>query len=109
MIIWSGHHCIFYPFRETSNPYSTLRVSGLFIRRKADREFHSYIPLLAYHPGDYEVLLRQWGSEPFPSHLGAFSGPMIAGLDPEEILLEKSSSWIKTLASMSGIVHRVIN
>ena len=76
-----------------------VRLSGLFLRRKSDREFHSYIPLLDYNPNDYEVLLRMWGSEPFPRHLGAFSGPVIAGEDPQETLLTKSIGWTKDLAS----------
>lgn len=78
---------------------SSLRLSGLFIRRKSDREFHSYIPLLDYNSSDYEVLLRLWGSEPFPHHLGAFSGPLITGEDPQETLLKKSNDWTKDLAS----------
>lgn len=78
---------------------SALRLSGLFLRRKSDKEFYSYIPLLNYCPDDYEVLLRVWGSEPFPRHLGAFSGPMIAGEDPEVTLLMKSKDWTKKLAS----------
>lgn len=45
------------------------------------------------------MLLRTWGSEPFPRHLGAFSGPVIAGEDPQETLLTKSNSWTKDLAS----------
>lgn len=92
---------ILFSFRETDGFNSALRVSGLFLRRKSDREFHSYIPFLDYHPGDYEVLLRAWGSEPFSRHLGAFSGPIIAGEDPEETLLTKSKDWTKNLASMS--------
>lgn len=74
-------------------------MSGLFLRRKSDKEFHSYIPLLDYDPNDYEVLLRMWGSEPFPRHLGALSGPMISGEDPEITLLKKSGDWVKNLAS----------
>ena len=74
-------------------------MSGLFLRRKPDKEFHSYIPMLDYSADDYEVLLRVWGSEPFPGHLGAFSGPMIVGEDPEETLLTKSCDWTKNLAS----------
>ncbi len=76
------------------------RLSGLFLRRKSDKEFHSYIPLFDYNPWDYEVLLRMWGSAPFAEHLGAFSGPVIAGEDPEETLLKKSSDWTINLASM---------
>lgn len=86
-------------FSDSVGSKSTLRLSGLFLRRTPDREFHSYIPLLDYNPSDYEVLLRFWGSEPFPRHLGAFSGPMIAGEDPEETLLSKSSQWTNDLAS----------
>lgn len=76
-----------------------LRLSGLFLRRRSDREFHSYIPLLDYHPDEYEVLLRVWGSEPFSRHLSTFSGPMIVGEDPEEMLLSRSNDWTNNLAS----------
>ena len=81
-----------------------LRLSGLFLRRKSDKEFHSYIPLFDYNSWDYEVLLRMWGSEPFTRHLGAFSGPVIAGEDPEETLLNKSSDWTNNLASELAII-----
>ena len=37
----------------------SLRVAGLILRRNPEQEFHSYIPLLPYHPGDYQVLLRK--------------------------------------------------
>lgn len=88
------------PFLFTySEVVSALRVSGLILRRAEGKEFHSYIPMLDYHVGDYEVLLRYWGSEPYSLHLGGFSGPMIAGEDPEETLLTRSSDWTKNLAS----------
>lgn len=90
------------PVRKESR-VSSLRLSGLFIRRKSDREFHSYIPLLDYNSSDYEVLLRLWGSEPFPHHLGAFSGPLITGEDPQETLLKKSNDWTKDLANKAEI------
>ena len=85
-----------FPPRRTAGK---LRLSGLFLRRKSDQEFHSYIPLFDYNPWDYEVLLRVWGSAPFSQHLSAFSGPIIAGENPEETLLNKSNDWTKDLAS----------
>ena len=82
----------------------SLRVAALFLRRRADKEFHSYINLLEYNPNDYEILLRRWPSEPFLLHLGAFSGPVLAGQDPEQTLLHESQAWTVNLAGKAGIV-----
>lgn len=80
----------------------TMRLAGLFLRRKAGREFHNYIQLLDYDPREYEVLLRRWPTEPFLQHLGAFSGPMIVGEDPQVTLLRESQSWSEKLAGKAG-------
>ena len=82
----------------------SLRVAALFLRRRAGKEFHSYINLLEYNPNDYEILLRRWPSEPFLLHLGAFSGPVIEGQDPEQTLLRESQAWTVNLAGKAGIV-----
>lgn len=84
---------------------SQLRVAGLFLRRKAGQEFHTYINILKYEPHHYEVLLRRWQSEPFLLHLGAFSGPVIDGEDPQTTLLRESQAWTINLASMNCIVY----
>lgn len=91
-----------YPSVHCREPPS-LRLAGLILRRRSGREFHSYIKLHDYVPADYEVLLRTWPSEPFTSHLGAFSGPMIAGQDPEETLLRESMGWTRKLAEKAGL------
>ena len=82
----------------------SLRVAGLFLRRKAGKEFHTYIQLMDYNPHDYEILLRKWPAEPFLNHLGAFSGPVIAGQDPEQTLLQESKAWSERLAAKAGIM-----
>ena len=74
-------------------------MAGLFLRRKPGKEFHNYISLFDYDPSDYEVLLRKWPSGTFFHHLGAFSGPVIAGEDPEVTLLRESTKWSKNFAS----------
>ena len=81
----------------------SLRVAGLFLRRRADKAFHTYINLLEYNPSDYEVLLRSWPTEPFLHHLGAFSGPVITGEDPVQTLLDRSQSWTVNLATKAGV------
>ena len=80
-----------------------LRVAALFLRRRADKAFHTYINLLEYNPSDYEVLLRSWPTEPFLHHLGAFSGPVITGEDPAQTLLHRSQSWTVNLATKVGV------
>lgn len=77
---------------------SQLRAAGLFLRRKAGQEFHTYISILNYNPDHYEVLLRKWPREPFFHYLAAFSGPVIAGEDPQTTLLRESQSWSINLA-----------
>ncbi len=44
------------------------------------------------------MLLRKWPSDPFFHHLGAFSGPVISGEDPQTTLLRESQSWSINLA-----------
>ncbi len=80
----------------------TLRLAGLVLRRKSSKEFHSYIQLPEYSPRDYEVLLRTWPSEPFLKHLGAFSGPVLAGQEPEATLLGESQAWTRKLGERAG-------
>lgn len=78
--------------------HQELRVAGLLLRRREGKEFHPYSNRLPYDPEDYEILLRQWPSEPFKSYLGAFSGPAIQGEAPEETLLKESQKWTAKLA-----------
>ena len=78
-------------------------MAALFLRRRADKAFHTYINLLEYNPSDYEVLLRSWPTEPFLHHLGAFSGPVITGEDPVQTLLDRSQSWTVNLATKVGV------
>lgn len=75
-----------------------LRVAGLILRRRRGKEFHHYTDRLLYDPADYEILLRQWPSQPFKSYLGVFSGPAIEGEEPEETLLRESQKWTAKLA-----------
>lgn len=88
-----------YCYHYSDMQSSQLRVAGLFIRRKTGQEFHTYIDVINYNPEHYEVLLRRWPSEPFILHLGAFSGPIIAGEDPRDTLLRESGKWTIHLAS----------
>ena len=81
----------------------SLRVAALFLRRRADKAFYTYINLLEYNPSDYEVLLRSWPTEPFLHHLGAFSEPVITGEDPVQTLLHRSQSWTVNLATKVGV------
>ena len=89
---------------------SQIRVAGLFLRRKSGQEFHTYINILNYNPNHYEVLLRRWPSEPFLLHLGAFSGPVIDGEDPQDTLLRESQSWTINLASkkIPCVIHQFL-
>ena len=73
-------------------------MSALILRRTKEQEDQSYAPVIEYNVNDYEVLLRFWGSEPFPDHLGGFSGPTIVGEDPEKTLLTRSTDWTNALA-----------
>ena len=81
----------------------SIRVAGLFIRRKAGKEFHHYISLPSYEPQDYEVLLRGWPSDPYKHHLGAFSGPVIPGEDPPTTMLQQSNLWSAGLAENANV------
>ena len=78
-----------------------LRVAGLFLRRRTAKERLRYTEPLPYNASDYEILLRQWPSEPYKSYLGAFSGPAITGEAPEETLLRESKNWAAKLAGVS--------
>ena len=78
--------------------HQEIRVAGLLLRRREGREFRQYSNRLPYDPEDYEVLLRQWSSEPFKSYLDAFSSPAIQGEAPEETLLKENRKWTAKLA-----------
>ena len=78
--------------------HQELRVAGLFLRRRSEKEFHQYTDRPAYDPADYQVFLRPWPSDPFKSYLSAFSGPAIPGEAPEETVLRESQKWTAKLA-----------
>ena len=84
-----------------STMHQELRVAGLFLRRRQAKELPRYTAHLPYDASDYEVLLRLWPSEPYKSHLSAFSGPAIQGEAPEETLLRESKNWTSRLAGLS--------
>ena len=80
--------------------HQELRVAGLFLRRRRDKERPRYTAHLPYDASDYEILLRLWPSEPYKSYLSAFSGPALQGEDPEETLLRESRKWAAKLAGL---------
>lgn len=80
--------------------HQELRVAGLFLRRRRDKERPRYTAHLLYDASDYEILLRLWPSEPYRSYLSAFSGPALQGEDPGETLLRESRKWAAKLAGL---------
>ena len=89
--------------------HQELRVAGLFLRRRKDKEFLRYTDHLPYKASDYEVLLRRWPSEPFESYLGAFSGPAISGEAPEQTLLRESKNWAAKMAGLSDYSSQTVS
>ena len=89
-------------FRESTAVHNGLKLAGVVIRRRIDKEQTVYPGISPYNPADYEVLLRYWPAEPYVKHLAAFSGPMFEGEEPEHTLVTECYHWSKQLAGAAG-------
>ena len=91
--------CRVFYILARSNP---IKLAAVVLRRRAGCEDIVYRQeLVPYSSGDYEVLLRQWPSQPYLDYLAVFSGP-VAGTDPEHTLLSNCRVWSAKLAAESG-------
>lgn len=79
-----------------------LKLSGIVIRRRTDKEQRVYPATSQYNAADYEVLLRYWPAEPYMKHLAAFSGPMFEGEEPEYTLVSECYNWSQQLANAAS-------